>query len=263
MHPIILTAASTGNKWSRDDTPYIPITSEEIIADGIAAYRAGAAMLHIHARGSDGKPTFDPAIFARILDAYKKNCPDVILQMSVGGMHGQTKKYLEPLLQLRPDIASFNFTEPEEDTLYMVEKFHQYNVKPVVECFSLEMLRGTHTMLTKGYFNGPTFIEMLFGLKDDGRDFAQMAGELLEFCRWLPEGAVWSQTRGNASHIKLQALSAALGGHLRTGFEDCISYKPGEYVKSSAELITQAAGIAQTMGRAVATPKEARAILGL
>ena len=263
MPPIILTAASTGNKWTRKDNPNIPITTQEIIDDGVAAYKAGASMLHIHTRTADGSPNYDPAGFVPVLEAYKKQCPDVVLQMSVGGIEGKTFELLEPMLALRPHLASFNLKGTREETLFMVDRFKRYGVKPVIECFDLDMLRTTHKLLAEGLLKAPVFIEMLFPLRDEGGDFACMAGELLEFCRWIPDGAVWSQTRGGSSHIRLQALSAALGGHLRTGLEDCISYKPGEMVKDSAELIAQAAEIAVRMGRTVATPKEARAILGV
>lgn len=262
--PLILTAACTGNKWMRKDNPNIPYTTQEIIDDGIAAIDAGASMMHVHVRTDDGTPTLKPEPFVPVIEAYKKHSPDIIIQMSVGGMQGRTFELLEPLLQLRPDLASFNLTEPDHDTIYMAEKFAQYGVKPVIECFSLDMLRGSHALLAEGRIKSPLFIEMLFPLKDEeGTNFATLSGQLLEFCRWLPKGAVWSTTRGGSGHVRLQALGAALGGHLRTGLEDCISYKKGEYVKSSAELVAQAASIAKLMGRKIATPQEARTILGI
>ncbi|MDF2523371.1 MAG: 3-keto-5-aminohexanoate cleavage protein [Clostridiales bacterium] len=245
------------------DTPYLPTNTQQIIDDGIAAYKAGASMLHIHARNDDGTPTHNPEKFIPLLDAYKQQCPDAIIQMSVGGMEGRTFELLEPLLKLRPDIASFNLKGTREETLYMVEKFNQYQVKPIIECFSLDMLKMTHAIMAEGLLKGPVFFEMLFELKDEGRSFEQLASELLEFYKWIPEGAIWSLTRGGSSHVRLQALSAALGGHIRTGIEDCISYREGEFVKSSAELITQAAIISEKMGRAIATPKQAREILGV
>ncbi|MDR1828336.1 MAG: 3-keto-5-aminohexanoate cleavage protein [Methylobacteriaceae bacterium] len=263
MSKIILTAASTGNKWKKSDNPNIPYTVQEIIDDGVEAFKAGASMLHIHARDDDGTPTFNPDKFAQIIDAYKSQCPGAVIQMSVGGMQGQTQKYLEPLLKLRPDVASFNLTEPEEDTRYMEEMFAKYGVKPVIECFSFDMLRQVHAMLAAGKLKTPLFIEVLFELKDEGRDFAAISNQLFEYSRWIPEGAVWSQTRGGSSHIKLQAITSAVGGHIRTGLEDCIRRLDGEYVKSSAELIAQAAVIAEKMGRSVATGAEAKQILSL
>ena len=261
--PLIITAACTGNKWMRKDNPNIPYTTKEIIDDGIAAIEAGASMMHIHVRDDNGTPLLNPEPFIPVIEAYKKHSPDIVIQMAVGGMQGKTRQLLEPLLQLRPDLASFNLTEPLEDTLFMAEKFEKYGVKPVIECFSLNMLRESHALLAEGRIKSPLFIEMLFPLMDEGKDFAQMSRELLEFWRWIPKDAVWSVTRGGSAHVRLQALGAALGGHIRTGLEDCISYKQGEYVKSSAELVAQAASISKFMGRRIATHKEARAILGL
>ena len=262
MKEIIITGASTGNKWMIKDTPYLPSNVQQIIKDGIESFEAGAAMLHLHARAEDGTPTHDPKYMKEVIETLRKECPDAVMQMSVGGMEGKAYELLEPLLALRPELASFNLKSMREETVFMAELFAKYNVKPVIECFSLDMLKTAHQLLAEGILKGPLFIEMLFELKDEGRTFEQMATDLLEFKRWLPKDTIWSQTRGDTSHVKLQGMAAAMGGHIRTGLEDCIVCN-GEQVKCSADLVKQAIVVAKAMGRTVATPKEARRILGV
>lgn len=262
MKPIILTVASTGNKWMPKDSEYLPANTEQIIEDTMAAYEAGASMFHLHARNDDGSPTHDPAKMKILMDTFRRNCPDVVLQMSVGGMEGEMHKKLEPLLALSPDYATFNLKGTWEETLYMAEMFEKHHVKPCVECFDLGMLHKIHTLLARGVLHGPLLIEMLFELKNEGRTFAQMASELLTFQEWLPEDAMWSQTRGADCHVQLQGMAAAMGGNIRTGMEDCLYYN-GNQVKNSAQLIMQAKQTAQAMGREIATPIQACQMLGV
>lgn len=263
MKPLILTAASVGNKWQKKDTPYIPQNPREIIADGLAAVKAGAGMLHIHSRTNEGEATLDPMYFVPLLETFRKECPDVVLQMSVGGMEGKTEELLEPLLALRPDMASFNLKSTREETLYMVKLFKKYNVVPIFECFSLEMVAKAKELLAEGLTQSPLRMEVIFELEDEGRSFPEMAGDLLAYHKAIPEGSFWSQTRGGSHHRKLQTMAAALGGNIRTGLEDSIYLEEGRFAKSSAELIQKATEAALLMGRTIATPAQARALLGL
>ena len=260
MNPIILTCASTGNKWLPKDSEFLPANTTQIIEDTLAAYEAGASMFHLHARNDDGMPTHDPAKMKILMDTFRRECPDIVLQMSVGGMEGEMHKKLEPLLALRPDYATFNLLGTDEETLYMARLFEKYEVKPCVECFNLGMLHKIHKLLAQGVLKNPLLIEMLFELKDEGRNYEQMANELLTFKEWLPDGAIWSQTRGAKSHVQLQAIAAAMGGNIRTGMEDCLNCN-GNQVKGSAELIQQAKEIAVAMGRKIATPAQASEML--
>lgn len=261
--PLILTAATTGNKWRKTDTPYVPLSTAEIVRDAVGAVEAGAAVLHIHARDEQGGQTHDPKYFIPLLDAYRALCPGVVLQLSVGGMEGHTFERLEPLLALRPDYASFNLKGTAEETSYMVELFGRYGVQPIFECFDLAMLETAKSFLKEGLFPGPAVFEVVLDLEDTGAPFGQYAKGLAQFAEAMPEGAVWSVTRGGPHHAAVTALAAGLGGNIRTGLEDSIWYREKTLAVSSAQLVRRGSELARLLGRDIAGTAEARAILGL
>lgn len=263
MEPVILTAAVSGNKWTRQDTPNIPVTAEEIVRHGLDAVRAGASVLHIHARNETGGETRDPKHFLPILAAYRAHCPQVILEMSVGAIEGRTKELLAPLLALRPDAASFNLKASPEETAYMFEAFARYRVKPVFEVFDQAMADKLKGYIREGLVKPPVCINLVFDLIDAGTSIQAYAEKLLELIRLLPPESVWSVTRGGLSALQICGLAAALGGHLRTGLEDSIFLEPGVYARDSAQLIQRASGVAAALGRQPATPEQARRAYGL
>lgn len=263
MKPLILTAASVGNKWTKTDSPYIPLTPEEIAEDGIAAVSYGAAMLHIHARDENGKGTCDPKWYQPQFEAYRRKCPDVILQLSVGIVNGRARQYLEPMLQLRPDFASLNIKGNPDELLFACDMFNKYGVKPVIECFNMDNLQTAKELVTKGILKPPLFFEIVFEIIDQGTCFMDMAQTLLGYIKKMPTGSVWSQTGGAKNQFRMQTLAASLGGHIRAGIEDSLYTASGQLARSSAELIKRAGEIGKFMGRRIATPEQARQILGL
>lgn len=263
MEQVILTAATNGNLWTREDTPYIPLSVPEIISHGTAAIEAGAAVMHIHSRDEHGKMTQEPRYFAPILETYRSRYPEVVLEMSVGAMEGKADRLLEPLLQLRPDCASFNLKSDEAETALMFELFRKYDVKPVFEVFTMEMAQKLKSYQMSGLVKSPVIVNIVFDLKDTGKTFTDYTKELLALLEYFPEDWKWSVTRGAKWAAQLSALALSLGGHVRTGLEDSLYMRPGVYAKSSAELIDRAAGLARLLNRQVASPAEARVCYGL
>lgn len=261
MEPIIITAAGTGGKWTKDDSPYVPLTPQEIVEDAVRCFEAGAVMFHVHARTEEGVPTFEPIYFEEIITPMRERCPGVIIQMSTGRMEGQVGEKLEPLMRLRPDLASFNMKGSQQETLLMAEIMEKYSVKPALECFSFEMLEKVKELQQKGILQAPIFLECVFELGDSGESYAQKARNLLSFVEAFPSEFVWSQTRGGPDSKALQTMAIAMGGHVRTGLEDNLYARPGFLAQSSAELIASAVNIARELGRKVATVQEARQIL--
>lgn len=262
MKPIMITASSSGGKWTKEDSPYLPLTIEENIEDIVKSYLAGAAMVHLHARDEAGNPTFEPKYFEMVISEVKKRCPGVIIQMSTGRMEGQVAEKLEPLMKLRPDLASFNLKGTDEETVLMAEIMEQYGVRPAIECFTLEMVEKAKELIDRGLIKPPVFAECVFDLEEKGT-FAEKAEHLLTLSKNFPEQTIWSQTRGCSQQTDLQALSIALGGHVRTGLEDNLYLDSGEYAPSSSALVEKAVELVQALGRRVATPEEAREMLGL
>ncbi len=263
MEKLLLTAAANGNLWTRKDTPYIPLTAEEITAHGLLAIEAGASVLHIHARDEQGGQTRDPRHFEPLLETYRAKAPEVVLEMSVGAMEGEADKYLEPLLALRPDCASFNLKSDPAETALMFELFDKYQIKPVFEVFDAGMADKLKGYIAQGLVKGPVVVNVVFDLTSAGKTFREYDRKLLELLDLFPEDWLWSVTRGAEQALALSALAISLGGHVRTGLEDSIYMAPGVYAKDSAELIARAAGLAKIFGREVAAPAEARRAYGL
>ena len=260
MKPLMITTASTGGFWTKADTPYLPVTCDEMIADSISSFHEGASMFHLHARDENGAPTFCPVCFKKLLDGLKNECPDAILQMSVGGMEGKTHEFLEPLLALHPDVASFNLKGSDEEIDYMFEMFAKYQVKPIFELFSMEMLQQVKSYIVQKRIAFPPLIEFVFD-NISGNDFNDYARALLDFYDQVPEGAVWSVARGGKYALRLIALAASLGGDFRTGIEDSLEIEDGVLAKSSSELVSNAVSIVKGLGRSIADPVQSRQIL--
>lgn len=262
MNPVIVTAAGTGGKWTKEDSEYVPMTPEQIVDDAVKAFEAGAAMFHIHARTEDGTPTFEPVYFERMMGAMRKKCPGVVIQMSTGFMEGKVAEKLEPLMKLRPDLASFNLKSTDREIELMAEIMNKYNVRPAIECFTMEMLNKAKELMERGLLKAPLFAECVFNLEETDESFVSKAEHLIMLAKNFPEGTVWSQTRGAFDQAGLQAMTVCLGGNVRTGLEDNLFSERGIYAKSSRELIEKATKIIEGMGRKVATAVETRKILG-
>lgn len=263
MNKVILTAATNGNLWMRKDTPYIPLTADEIIAHGLGAIEAGASVMHIHSRDENGCQTRDPKYFVPLLNAYREKYPKVVLEMSVGAIEGRVAELLEPMLQLRPDCASFNLKSDEEETALMFELFARYNIKPIFEVFTAEMAEKLKGYVAAGLVKAPVFVNVVFDQSECSRSFREYAEKLLTIIGYFPEDWHWSVTRGGDSAPAIAAMAIALGGHVRTGLEDSIYYSPGVFAKDSAQLIARVARLAEGLNKEVATPEEARAFYGL
>jgi 3-keto-5-aminohexanoate cleavage enzyme len=237
----------------------------EVIEDGIKSFQAGVPQLHIHARDKDGNPTYNPEIFGTILDAFRTNCPDAILQISAGGTYHETKELLIPLLKLKADVVSLSLQNKAEDSIALIKLFDEYSVLPIVECFSIEKLREACHLFEEGHFKPPMRIEFLFEDKDTGRPFSILANELLEahrLCSSLP-GIVLSVCRGFGHQLPIQAMVVALGGHIRCGLEDKVKDNDGSYFKDSAMIIASVRELAIKINRELADIPQARKILGV
>jgi 3-keto-5-aminohexanoate cleavage enzyme len=265
MTPLIITASICGREKSKADSPYFPATMAEVIEDGIKSFKAGVPQLHIHARDKDGNPTYNTEIFGAILDAFRTNCPNVILQISAGGTYQNAEELLIPLLKLKADVVSLSLQDKTEDSIALIKLFDEYNTLPIVECFSVEKLKEACRLFEKGYLKPPMRIEFLFEDKDMGRPFSILANELLEahrLCSSLP-GIVLSVCRGLYHQLPIQAMVTALGGHIRCGLEDKVKDNDGSYFKDSAAIVASVREIAVKINRDLADISQARKILGV
>ena len=173
--PCIITVAITGSVPSKADNPAVPVTIAEQIESTQASFEAGATLAHCHVRDDAGKPTSDPARFARLLEGLKKHCPGMIIQLSTGGRSGNGRER-GGMLDLSPDMASLstgscNFpTRVYENTPELIDwlasEMIAHNVKPEVEAFDLSMIFQAVAMEKAGKMKGPLHVQFVMGVKN-------------------------------------------------------------------------------------------------
>lgn len=263
MEPLILTA-SLGGRWiSKKDSPYFPSYTDEIIAEGIFSYKKGIHQLHVHAHDDTGHYTYDPEIFGGILDTFRTLCPNVILQMSAGGLFDK-EDLLIPLLKLNADVTTLVLQPSKEKNIELLKLYDEYGANPIVECTSFTELKNAYQLFEEGYFKAPLRIEIEF-TNLNKLSFGELAAELLE-CAALcasRKDIVWSCCNGNEYQIPLHAMAIALGGHVRGGFEDRLKDSSGAFYKTCVDALSAELELAVKMNRAFADIPQARKILGL
>ena len=269
MQKLIITAALTGAEVTRAQQPALPITPIEIAIAAEECARAGASIVHVHARNPDGSPTQDKETYRQIIDAIKARC-DVIVQVSTGGAVGMTPQERLAPVTLVPEMATLSmgtvnfggdvFMNHPADMEVFAKAMQQHGVKPELEIFDSGMLTTANRWLKKGLLTGPLHFDFVLGIPGG------MAGtpEALMYLKsQLPEGATWTVAGIGAAQLPLGTLAILLGGHVRVGFEDNVYYRKGELAQSNAQLVARMARLSRELDREVATPDEARTLLGI
>ena len=271
MAKLIITAAICGAEVTKEQNPAVPYTVEEIVREAKSAVDAGAAIVHVHVREDDGTPTQSKERFKVCMDAIKAACPDVILIPSTGGAVGMTaEERLQPT-ELYPEMATLdcgtcNFgDEVFENTMPMMREFGkrmlENNIKPEYECFEMGHLDTILAMAKKGQVPGaPMQFNFVLGVPGCTPATVQ---NLCWLVNGIPAGSTWTATGIGRHAFTLAAAAIAMGGNVRVGFEDNLYLEKGVLAKANGELVAKVARIAKEMGREIATPAEAREILGL
>ncbi len=271
MEKLIITAAICGAEVTKEQTPAVPYTVEEIVREAKSAVDAGAAIVHLHVREDDGTPTQSKARFKECLDAIYKVCPDVIVIPSTGGAVGMTaEERLQPT-ELFPEMATLdcgtcNFgDEVFENTMPMMRDFGkrmlENNIKPEYECFEMGHLDTILNMARKGQVPGaPMQFNFVLGVPGCTPATVQNLSWMVNA---IPAGSTWTATGIGRHAFTLAAAAIVMGGNVRVGFEDNLNLERGVPAKSNGELVAKVVRLAKELGREVATSAEARVILGL
>jgi uncharacterized protein (DUF849 family) len=270
--PCIITVAITGSVPTKKDSPAVPITVPEQIESTHAAYEAGAALVHAHVRNDDGTTTSDPDKFGRLLEGIRKHCPDMIVQFSTGGRSGLGKER-GGMLHLKPDMASLttgsvNFAKiiyENHPTLIndLASSMLEHDIKPEIEIFDLAMLYNAAKLVAEGLLKPPVHVQFVLGIPGAlPADREVLEFELAQLQRMLP-GATWTAAGIGRHQLTVNEWAFELGGHCRTGLEDNLKFDKVRLATSNAELVQRVAALARKFDRSVATPAEARRILGL
>lgn len=269
MSKLIITAALTGAEVTRQKQSNLPITPAEIAQAALEAYHAGAAIVHVHARRADGSPTQDKEVYGEIQTLLGRACP-VIFQPSTGGAvwHSAAER-LQPL-ELKPEMATLStgtcnfgpdiFSNPRDFVKKAAGLMLERGIKPEFEIFEAGMIANALLLVAEGLVKEPLHFNFVLGVP--GALPATVKN--LCFCvDSLPSGATWTVSGIGRWETALAAVAIAMGGHVRVGFEDNIYYRRGELAQSNAQLVARVVRLAQELGRPVASPNEAREILGL
>lgn len=274
MNPLILTAAITGAETSRKDQPNLPITPEEQAADALACYEAGARVIHLHVRDDAGQPTQNIGRFSAALQAIRASAPDVIIQISTGGAVGEAfEKRLAPL-ELKPDMGTLNagtlnfgdevFINHPSDIVRLAEAFKLHGVVPEIEVYESGMVDYVAKLVKKGVItHTPLHVQFVLGVPGGMNGSPKNVLYMMDHLKEQIPTATWAVAGIGRFHIPASLTALVNGGHIRVGFEDNIFYHKGVVASSNAQLVARIARIAHEIGRPLATPAQAREILGL
>ncbi len=275
MRKVIVTAALTGGVHGKAANPNLPEQPDEIVQQGLECAEAGAAIIHIHVRDKEGKPTGDLAIFKDVHDRLRANCDAIIVLTTGGGLGVPIEERLK-ITSLRPEMCSLNmttccFTFGGRETFYQnfpsdIEAFAramlELGTKPEIECYSVESVDEVQSLIDKGLLTKPYYINLVLGIPAQGAIRATPKN-LMDMVSRLPQDSIFNVTATGPMQLALSTMSMILGGQARVGMEDNVYYARGRPAKNNAELVERAIRIANELNLEIATPDEARDILGI
>ena len=270
--PVVIQCAVTGSQTPDPEArSNLPLTPREIIDEAVAAWRAGAAVLHLHAREEDGTPTQDVDAFRVLVDGIRETGCDAIINLSTGSAGGRSERddRLQPL-QLDPEMASFdcgtiNFGDRifEGDLPFlrrMGEAFRERRTRPELECFDTGYVGLALQLREEGLLEDPLIVQFVLGVPGSG--VPATVAQVEHMRRMLPADARWSVCAIGPAQLPLNTYCTLAGGHVRTGLEDNLYYRRAERA-TNAQLVERNVRLAAELERPVATPDQAREILAI
>ena len=275
----IITVAVTGAWPTRADNPHLPVTPGEIADDVYACWRAGAAVAHIHVRNDDGTPSTDFERYRETVELIraKKDCDICLNITSSGGTLGSgstpedDEERIRPIRELLPELCSYDCGTMNWQHRTIFENHPRFletlgrtvqklDVKPEVEIFDAGMVYTAIHYVKAGVLCAPCHFQLILGAAGGA---AATVENLVYLKSLLPAGSTWAAAGIGKGHIPVMLATIALGGHLRVGMEDNVFYRKGVPADSNAQLVDRAAHLIEEADLEVASPDEARRILGL
>jgi len=296
---VIITCAVTGSIHTPSMSPYLPVTPEEIAEAAIGAAKAGAAIVHLHARNpKDGSPTQDPNLFRQFAGSIKA-ASDVVLNFTTGGAPTMSiEERLQPALQLKPEVASLNmgsmnfglyemlgrykdlkhawerpylagsddriFKNTFKDIAYILESCASNETRFEIECYDIGHLYTAAHFLDRKLVRPPLFIQSVFGIRGGIGGHPEDVIHMKRTAdRLFGDAYYWSVLGAGRNQMAIAAQAAVMGGNVRVGLEDSLWLGRGQLARSNAEQVSKARRILEELGLAVATPDDARQMLKL
>ena len=296
---VIITCAVTGAIHTPSMSPHLPITPDEIAEAAIGAAKAGAAVVHLHAREpKDGRPTQDPKMFMQFLPKIKA-ASDVVINLTTGGAPTMSiEDRLQPALQLKPEVASLNmgsmnfglyemiprvkewkydwekpylagsderiFRNTFKDIAHILQSCSENNTRFEIECYDIGHLYTAAHFLDRGLVKAPLFIQSVFGIRGGIGPHPEDVLHMRRTAdRLFGDQYQWSVLGGGRNQMYIATQSAVMGGNVRVGLEDSLWIGKGQLAKTNADQVAKIRRIIEEVGLEIATPDDARKILKL
>ncbi|XTZ16216.1 3-keto-5-aminohexanoate cleavage protein [Micromonospora echinospora] len=270
----LITVAPTGAESAKAEVPALPVTLDELLLTAKECEALGAAVIHVHIRDDEAKPTLDPGRLRDTVAALRANT-GLIVQLSTGGAVTDPEAARLAVLDARPDMASCTmgtvnfgddvFLNRWEFIVDLHTRMQERGVVPEYEIFDLGHLTALQRLLGKYGLpaGGHVHVDFVMGVPGGMPGTTEALVACRQAVRDLPEGTTFSATGIGRSTIPVMLSSLATGGHLRVGMEDTVTYAKGQPVESNMQLVARAVAAAQLAQRPPLTPTEARQLLGM
>ena len=267
----LITVAPTGAESAKADVPALPVTVEEVVAAARDCEAVGAAVVHLHVRGTDTRPTLDLGRVREVVAAVREST-DLIVQLSTGGAVTDPFDARLAVLEAAPDAASLSlgtvnfgrdvFANPWDLIVELHTRMQQRGIVPEYEVFDLGHLATLQRLLDRHGppHGGHVHVDLVMGVPGGMPGTAQALTACLPL---LPPGATFAATGVGRTSLPVMLAALSAGGHLRVGMEDTLTYAPGEPVRDNTQLVARAAGLARIAQRPPMTTDDARNLLGI
>jgi 3-keto-5-aminohexanoate cleavage enzyme len=272
MEKLIISVGITGSRITRKKTPYIPIRPREIAQSGIESWKSGASVLHIHVRDLEtGLGSQDISLFKDVVHRIR-NETDAILCLTTSGIPGKNLSIEERLrpLSLKPELVSFDagslnlsdmvFINSPEFLETLAKETYRRGIKPELEIFDAGMIYTCLRYLDAGLLKPPLYFQFVLGARGG---IAADAKSLVHLTEIIPNGSKWSVIGIGSNQSPMTTLGLIMGGHVRVGLEDNIYISKKVLAQNNREFVEKIKRISHELEREIATPTDARRILGL
>ena len=272
MEKLVITVAPTGSVPRKKDTPHVPVTPDEIAETAYACAQEGASIIHVHCRDPDERPTSKFEIFKETVDKIRKRTK-LIVMTSTSGIAGSTDADRATPLQTNPEMGSLttgslNFAGRKPSVVYvnsvetvqfLAKTMADKGIKPEIEAFDVGFIQQGKRLIDMGLVKEPAHFQLVMGV-DGG--IPATPENLFHMANQLPPRATYVVAGMSRMQLPMTTLAIVMGGHVRVGLEDNLYLKKGVLARNE-ELVARARHLAEELQREVATPDEARAIMGL
>jgi len=269
--PTLITVAPTGAETAKADAPALPTSLDELVSTAKACEAAGAALIHIHIRDDDARPTLDLGRLTDTVAAVREGT-DLVVQLSTGGAVTDPYDARIRVLDALPDSCSLScgtvnfgpdvFLNPWDFMVELYRRTQELEIVPEFELFDLGHVAALNRLLDKEGlpYGGHVHADLVLGIPGGAPGTTE---SVVTMARMLPPGASWSATGVGRTTVPVALAALSAGGHLRVGMEDTLTFSPGRPVRDNAELVERAATLATTALRPPMTTDEARALLNV